>query len=150
MFVINPTLTYQLAVADGFLDGLDAVPIAALMVGPTVRLYTDAHLADPRNDLVGSFTQATFQGYTAQAITLDDPVNNGNGGRARHAEANFLLGSPAGSGEIINGCYITNVAGTVLYAQAEFAEPVALAIAGDEVSLDIVFPVAFEQQVRTS
>lgn len=148
MFVVNPSWVYQQTVTDAFLAGLDTVPIAALMLTPTVRLYTNAHIPNPRADTPADFTQATFAGYAGSALVLDDPVNNGTSGRCRHAEANFVLGSPAAGGEVIQGCYITNAASTVLYGQAPFTNPVSLAITGDELSLDIVLPLAFRQDVE--
>ena len=139
---VNPILARDL-VAE-LLAALSARPAAALLVTPFVHLFTAGPAPITPDSVPGDFTEATFAGYAAVALTLPllGPINADSNDLGVHNEADFLGGAVVAPGETILGYWIDEAAtaGTILYAAETFDTPIPITSAGDYVSLDVVFP----------
>lgn len=144
MFVVAQTLLYSQTLIDALLASLGTRPAAALLATPTVHLYTGAHTPNPVADTAASFTEATFTGYTAQALTLGSTVNTGSNGRGKQGDVDFLC-TTSGIFAAITGAWIDDGTGPAIYGQVAFDTPIPISNAGDQLSLDFVFPLLFRQ-----
>lgn len=137
MFVSNQSVTWTQAVIDAILGAMLVAPLAELLDAPEIHLYDVAHTANPVTDTPASFTEATFDGYAAAALTLGATEVNFNGvGRLSHGQVDFTMTDTAGGTPNIHGWYMTDGAGTLLYAQGAFSSPIPLQAAGDQISFD--------------
>lgn len=135
---------YARALTDALLDALSARPAAALLVTPFVHLFTNGPPTILPTSVPGDFTEATFVGYAAVALTLPllgsiqiDPDD-----LAQHNEVDFIGGAVVPPGEVILGYWIDEAAaaGTVLYMAEIFQAPIPIAVLGNYISLDVAFP----------
>jgi hypothetical protein len=138
-------LTLKQTLVDAILAALGTRPAAALLDTPTVHLYDAPHTPNPVTDTPASFTEASFDGYAAAAITLAGPVNGDNGCRIWRGSIHWEMDTTDDGTPTIYGAYVTDTGGTNLYGQVAFSEPVPLSIAGDFLDLDLAFPVDFSQ-----
>jgi hypothetical protein len=147
----NPVLGRPLV--DHLLDALSARPAAALLITPTVHLFTNGPGNITPDSTPPDFTEATFAGYAQVALTLPllgsvtmDPNNLG-----QHNEVDYLAGAVIPPGETILGYWIDDGgAGSVTLYEAElFETPIPIAAAGDYISLDVVFPSALSYALQT-
>jgi hypothetical protein len=140
--VISKNLVTSRPIAAAMLNALSTVPGAALLVTPFVHLYTAGPTPITPLAVPGDFTEATFTGYTSQALPapLLGPINGANNVLGKHEEVNFLAGAVVAPGENILGYWVDNAAaaGTNLYFAETFATPVPIAALGDFISLDVI------------
>lgn len=142
-FLQSEVQTLRQTLADNLLGALSARPAAALLVTPTVHLFTAGPAPVTPFNVPGDFTEATFAGYTAVVLTLPllGPVNLPSGdGVGAHQEADFLAGAIVLPGETILGYWIDDGA-TAMYYSEIFATPVPFVFPGDFLSLDVIFAI---------
>lgn len=102
----------------------------------TVELYKNDYT--PQADSVpGSFTKATFPGYAALAAAFGS-VGINAAGQAEMTSALLTFTQTAAGAQTIYGYFVTNNTGTQLLFAERFGTPVALALAGDTIRLQIV------------
>lgn len=138
----NPVLGRPLV--DDMLSALDTVPIAALIVTPKVHLFTAGPAVITPGSLPADFTEATFVGYAVAALTLPllGPINADAQDRGVHNDVDFIGGAVVPPGQVILGYWVDELvaAGTKLYMGEIFETPIAIALPGDYISLDVLFP----------
>lgn len=129
------------------LDALSARPAAALLVTPQVKLFTLGPAQITPDSVPADFTEATFAGYAPVALTLPllGPINIDPADYSVHNEADFLAGAVVPPGETILGYWIDDdaAAPTRMYQGEIFETPIAIAQAGDYISLDVNFAMRF-------
>lgn len=142
MFVKSTNIIMGRPLADALLSALDTLPAAALLVTPKVHLFTAGPNPILPTSLPVDFTEATFVGYSPQALTLPllGPINGAGQIIGVHNEVDFLGGAVVAPGEIILGYWVdeANVGGTKMYYGELFVTPIPIVNAGDFVSLDMV------------
>jgi len=147
----NPVLSY--ALVDQLLDALSTRPLAALLVTPFVHLYTAGPTPILPTSVPGDFTEATFTGYAALALTLPllGSIQIDPNDLAQHNEVDFLAGAVVAPGENILGYWIDEAAvgGVTLYMGEIFETPIPIAALGDYISLDAAFPGAQSFELAT-
>jgi hypothetical protein len=125
-----------------WLAALAARPADALLTtGTQVQLFTAlSHPISPQST-DADFTEATFVGYTAQALDgLTGPINLPSGlAQGLHQEVNFLAGSVVAPGQTAIGYWISG--GGDFYAAELFDVPVTFVSSGDFLALDVIFPM---------
>jgi len=136
----NPVLGKFLE--DALLTALSAMPAGALLDNPKIKLFTGGPSPITRNSVIGDFTEATFGGYaSAVADTIGVPINlpSGVGRGIPTATGNFVCtGAPF---EVILGYWIEDFTSHFIMGET-FAAPIAIASAGDFISLTVVYPLA--------
>jgi len=139
----NPVYGRPLSAA--MLAALNVAPGAALLVTPFVHLFTAGPAVILPTSVPGDFTEATFVGYAATALTLPllGPIQIDNADLARHNEVDFLAGAVVPPGENILGYWVDEAAaaGAVMYMGEVFETPIPIAVLGDYISLDVAFPI---------
>jgi hypothetical protein len=142
MFVQTQTQTLGLALSEALVSALSARPAAALLVTPTIHLFTAGPSQIVPSNVTGDFTEATFAGYAAQVLTLPltGPINlPGVPGVGAFNAVNFVGGAVVSPGQVILGYWIdTGSAGQILAAEV-FSTPIPIANPGDFISLDMIF-----------
>ncbi len=137
----NPIIGRTLATA--WLAALNAAPGGALLLTPFVHLFTAGPATISPDTLPTDFTEATFVGYSSQALNLPllGTINIDAETIARHNEENFVGGAVVAPGEMIAGYWVDNdaAAGTQMYMGERFSNPVAIAVLGDFIALDVIF-----------
>jgi len=147
----NPVLARDLV--DAMLSALDTVPGAALLVTPKVKLFTAGPNPILPTTVPADFTEATFTGYAAAALTLPllGPVNIDANDRAVHHEVDFVAGAVVAPGETILGYWVDDdvAAPTKMYFGEIFENPIAISALGDYISLDVAVPGALSYSLST-
>lgn len=132
------------ALTDAMLSALDTNPAAALITTPKVKLFTAGPAPILPTSVPADFTEATFVGYAAVALTLPllGPIQIDPDTRSGHNEADFLAGAVVSPGETILGYWIDDdvAAPTKMYLGEIFETPIDITQAGDYISLDVNFP----------
>lgn len=146
-FVRTSQIRLTKALTDALLAALSARPAAALFDTPTAHLFVN-DVDVTAETVIGDFDEAAFDGYAADAVgALAGPITLADGQRAMHAEVDFIAATGiVGPGEVVYGVYVTDGAGTTLYAAERLSIPVPIANPGDFLSYDLVIP---EPPVRT-
>jgi len=128
-------------------DILDAIvtaaPLATILDGGVLRLFTNNPVIDPDFD-PANFVEATFVGYAAETPLVFSAVGNVDPvGRLVHVEANFVAGAIVAPGETVLGYWCENAGGTQLFFAEKFATPVQFVNNGDFLSLDVVLELPY-------
>lgn len=147
MFRRTQRLTFGRELQDAILGAMGAAPIAELLDGVKVKLYTDTISPGPTS-VPGDFTEPAFTGYAEVALPspLEGPGNlSESGSRGIHGEVNFECTADPGSPETVQGYFIVNAAEDTLIAAEQFEEPVSFGDAGDFLSLDVIIGIAADQ-----
>jgi hypothetical protein len=132
---------------DSMLAALTGRPPAALIDACLVGLFTAGPgVLDPTN-VVADFTPATFVGYSTvdlyTVIQTNPPINTPDGrARALIGNAMFVGGAIVPPGEVILGYFVTWSTNTKMVMAEIFTDPVAFALNGDFLSLDLVIPAS--------
>lgn len=139
-FVQTRHLTISRALSAAMVGALSARPAAALLVTPTVKLFTALTGVISPVSTVSQFVEATFVGYAAAVLpALSAVINLPSGtGVGAHAEVDFLGGAVVFPGETIMGYWIDDGAGGFIAAEL-FDNVVTIVNLGDFLSLDVVF-----------
>src|SRR5690554_6904272 len=126
-------------------------------VDMSLRLYTN-NVIDGLTDVEiealteAAFTEATFPGYTAVALTSPWTIVPGNPSKATVPEQSFVRTS-TGTAELIYGYYLTRVADGALMWFEQFDGPVSMEFANDvlKVTPELILDDAggFEVEVGT-
>lgn len=126
------------------LGNWSAVPGAtAVFVGAECRLFTNVPAITPDN-VPADFTDCTFAGYALfTPIVWGGPSNADSLGEVIYGQATFTGGAIVAPGETAQGYYLTDAGGVNVYAAELFDDPVAFAIAGDFLELDLYFQLPF-------
>lgn len=140
----NPVLARSIAAA--MLSALDAIPAAVLLPTPFVHLYTAGPAPITPDSVPGDFTEANFVGYASIALPtpLIGPINVGFDILGVNEEVNFLAGAVVPPGQNILGYWVSSQAGAAgnFYLGETFADPIPISVAGDFISLDVIFALA--------
>lgn len=130
------------------LDALvTAAPIAAILNGAVLRLYTNDFTPAPTS-VPGDFTEATFVGYAGVTpLVWTAPVNNDSTGMLSMVQGNFVGGAIVAPGEIVRGYWIENAGATQWFMAERFENPVTFDVVGAFLSLDAVLEFQFAQNV---
>jgi hypothetical protein len=141
-FIRSQNITMGYSLAASLLAALSTRPGSALLLTPTVHLYTAKSALISPQSTVAQFTEAAFPGYAAVAQpTLLGPINLPSGeGIGVHSESDFLCSTSSTPGETILGYWVDN-GGSTFYAAEQFANPIQILNQGDFVSLDLVYGV---------
>jgi len=142
MFRQTENLTWH---RDAITDMLNAIataaPIAELLDGCEVHIYTNAFT--PNADMVpADFTEATFTGSAEIAPTFA-AIGNTDTGREISAQCVWTATAYPSGGETIEGYYIMNAGETEVLCAERFADPVAMAIVGDQLTLEFQIELPF-------
>lgn len=111
--------------------------------GITLRLFTNdvtSGLTSTEVDelVAGDFTEATFAGYSAAALTGGAwTTTPGDPSTATYAAQTFTRSS-TGTGQQVRGYYLTRTTGGALVGFEEFATPITVTASGDAI---VVTPV---------
>lgn len=139
MYYRTKKMTMSKTLTEGLLGALTAIPGAALMVTPTVILYTAGGPPTP-DTTVASLTVADFPGYGAATITFSGPVVVGGTDFGRLAGANFICtGTPIPGGSLLG--YAVTDGASAIYGSEAFPAPMVIGQDGDFLSLDIIMPI---------
>jgi hypothetical protein len=141
-FKVSEFQTIGRPLAAALLAALSARPGAALLVTPTVHLFTAGPAPISPLNLPADFTEATFVGYAAQVITLPltGVVNLPQGdGLGVLATVNFLAGAVVSPGENILGYWVDDGATAVLYYAEIFSAPIPIVNVGDFIQIDVMW-----------
>lgn len=133
-----------------YLAALKARPAAELVTTPTVHLYTAGPSPIPFDPTAADFTEATFSGYAAVALTLSTPniLLPSQDGMGKFGNVSFVADAAiTPPGETIIGYFVDDGAG-MMYLAEEFDSPVQIANFGDFLDLQVVFPTAFITAVQ--
>lgn len=122
-------------------------PAAELISQLEAHLFTAGPTPITPATLPADFTEADFDGYSAQAATPGAvPVNVPSGdGIALIADANYVVNSSTTPNTIL-GYWLEDGNGNMVVAEY-FAAPVPLVNAGDFISLNVSIPLSFSPQV---
>jgi hypothetical protein len=152
MFVTSKQPWFTRALANALVGTLSAVPGAALLVTPFVKLFTAASANPSPNSVPTDFTEATFAGYAGLALTLPlvGPINLLPQTVGSHNEVDFIAGAVVAPGETILGYYVVdnNAAPTKVYLSELFQSPIPIVNPGDSISLDVIFGVDENTQTQ--
>lgn len=114
----------------------------------TCRLFTAPSTVDSAT-VIGSFTEASFSGYAAQALTFAAATTNA-GGRAQSdaTQVTFTLDADISPVDVI-GFYVTDASGTELFFCAVFLEddvatPITVENDGDNIKVTVNFTLREE------
>jgi len=140
------------ALVEALLDSLSAVPVAAGLVTPKVKLFTAGPSPITPDSVPADFTEATFAGYAAGALALPllGSINIDPNHLGQHNEVDFLAGAVVAPGESILGYWIDDSVGapTKMYMGEIFETPIPIAVAGDYISLDVVFSAELTAELQ--
>lgn len=146
---VDPIISRTLATA--LLGCLGARPAAALLVTPTLHLFTAMTGLPTIDTVAGAFTEATFNGYASQtpigfgapSVLLPSGQGLGNTSPGWFFAAGSGLVIP---GETVLGYWIDDGA-AAMYLIEVFDSPVPFAAFGDFLVLDLTFPLITPGQV---
>jgi len=108
-----------------------------LLDGAMLRLATVAPPGGP-TEVLADFTEATFAGYAAEAITWSGPFFGPSGPPQVNSQLAVFEATAAAS-ETIVAWYITNAAGTVLLASGNLDTPIVIDQAGAGLALSVAY-----------
>lgn len=134
--------TWASALVDGMLGALSARPAAALLTTPKIILYTAGPPVTP-DASVAAYTEATFHGYAAAALTLLGPVLLGGTDRAMIAALSFIATAGGTINDQLLGYLMTDGA-TAFYGGEAFPAPINIAGVGQFLDLDLICPLPTE------
>lgn len=112
--------------------------IATYLAAMHVRLFVNNKTINA-NTVIGDLIEATFTGYTAQAVaTPDQPVKDPvNGGFSTFLPSHvFSASAPIDPTQTVYGWYITDTGGNLI-AAGNLENPVVIADDGDSVPLQV-------------
>lgn len=134
---IQPTLQESLVAA--LVAAFSTRPAAALIVTPTVHLYTAVSAPVSPNSLIADFTEATFAGYANQTVTLSGPRNFPNNlGLGEGGPVAFVASSGITTpGQSCLGYWIDDGVSTI-YAAEAFPTPILFVHPYDYLELTIL------------
>lgn len=132
--------TYKRDLVRALLGALSTVPVAALLATPKIILFTDGPSITPDFDPAG-YTQPTFHGYTAEAVTLSPPVNLGGTDLGCVATVNFVATSGGTVNDTCNGYILVDTTMAIGYLIERFANPISFGAVGDFLQLDLIVPL---------
>lgn len=152
MFVQTRNPILSRALLDALLAALSARPAAALLVTPFVHLFTAGPAPITLDSVSADFTAATFTGSAAVALPLPllGPINVDASDLGAHNEVDFLATAVTPPGQTILGYWIDNAAAspTEIYLAETFETPISIAIPGDYISLDVIFPTRINPSIN--
>jgi hypothetical protein len=132
----------------GILSALTARPAAALISSWTLHLATVVPSPLTPQNVPGDFTEATFTGYAASAVTFASGQVNLPSGQGVGLLQNAVFAcSASGTPNNINGYFIKDGAGNFILGEA-FAAPIPIVNPGDFVDLTVIFPEPNEVQCQ--
>lgn len=102
--------------------------------GLTCRLFQNNHTPVP-GDVVGAYTEATFTGYAALALTPGSWVESGGNPTTATYPAIFFQSTADQTLQIIYGYYLTRSSGGELIIAEAFATPIHVQYNGDRINL---------------
>jgi hypothetical protein len=132
--------TYQRALVRALLAALSAAPEDPLFATPKVILFTDGPTITPDFD-PAAFTEPTFHGYAAQAVTLSAPVNIGGTDLAVVSTVNFVATAGGTINDSCNGYILVDTTKAIGYHCERFANPINFGAVGDFLQIDLVLPL---------
>jgi hypothetical protein len=139
MFFTSQAPIWQAPVLQDMLKALTTVPAGVLLATPKLELFK----AGPQftgNDTWTAYTKCGFSGYAAAAATIGPPGNLKNLDQACVVSAHFEATGVLTASETAIG-YMLSDATANIYLGEFFPQPMAFAIAGDFLSLDVVLPL---------
>jgi hypothetical protein len=98
----------------------------------TVRLFK-SNTTPAEGDVAGTYTESTFTGYAASALTAGTWGAAAAGTITYGAQLTFTCSGA--SAESVYGYYVTNGAGTLLYSERDGSAPFSIVNSGDAVKL---------------
>lgn len=98
----------------------------------TVRLY-QSNTTPAEGDTAGTYTESTFTGYSAAALTAGTWGAAASGTITYGAQLTFTCSGA--SAQSVYGYYVTNAGGTLLYSERDASAPFAITNSGDAVKL---------------
>lgn len=98
----------------------------------TVRLYK-SNTTPSDSDTAATYTESTFTGYSAAALTAGT-WGSASGGTITYG-AQLTYTCSGASSESVYGYYVTNAGGVLLYSERDASAPFAIANSGDAVKL---------------
>jgi hypothetical protein len=139
----------QTTLLQALLGALQTRPAAALLTTPTVHLYTAlSGQLGPAVD-VSQFTEATFSGYAAVALSgFTGPVNvPSNQGQGIFGSSEFTANSSITSpGQIALGYWVDDGTSTI-YLCESFETPVLFVNPGDFLNLATFFAIPWTTRI---
>jgi len=138
----QPTLS-QANLIDPLLAALSARPAAALLTTPTVHLFTAGPSPITPTQVPADFTEATFVGYAAAALTpiVGPVITPSFTCRAVFANVSFVAGAVVGSQNVLG--YWVDDASTHFYLGEFFPAPVQIVNPGDFIDLAVLIGLPF-------
>jgi hypothetical protein len=140
MYYRSKKATLTQVLSDAMLAALGARPAAALLTTPTVLLYTAGPVPLP-GMVVGSYTEATFHGYAAAAITLVGPVTLGGTDRGVVGSVTFVATTGGTISDTCIGYLLVDTTKAIVYDGEQFTTPISFGAAGDFLDLDFILPL---------
>ena len=98
----------------------------------TVRLYK-SNTTPSDSDVAATYTESTFTGYAAAALTAGTWGAASAGTITYGAQLTFTCSGA--SAESVYGYYVTNAGGVLLYSERDASAPFVIANSGDAVKL---------------
>lgn len=132
--------TYSRALVQALLAALSAAPVDPLLATPKLILWTDGPTITPDFD-PADYTQPTFHGYAAAAVTLSDVVNIGGTDLAVLAQKVFIATSGGAIDDTCNGYALVDTTMAIGYLIERFANPMSFGKVGDFLELDLIVPL---------
>lgn len=144
MFWVTQVFTWGYTLLSSLVGCLTARPAAAILSTPTVHLCVNSPNITP-GSLPADFTEATFTGYAAVAISTWSAVLNlmlnviGIAGSALFVQTGTAIT------QTVTGYYVTDGTGAVFYGAELFPTPVPMSSIGSFVDLTVVLPFSESQ-----
>lgn len=133
--------TYSRALIDALLEALSTVPGAALLATPKIMLWTDGPAITPDWD-PAAYTEPTFHGYAAAAVTLSvATVNIGGTDQARVASVVFAATAGGAIADNVNGYALVDTTKAIPYLIERFPSGFSFGQVGDFLQLDLIVPL---------
>ena len=119
----------MLVIADNRQSNFLTEDIRTLLNTCTLRLYKNNRTPDPA-DRVGDYTESTFAGYAAQAITAFPAPTQASGILSEMLDAVHTFLCTAGGPENVYGYFVTLPDGSLFFAERYSAAPYAISAGG--------------------
>lgn len=132
--------TYSRALTRAFLAALTTIPGAALLATAKIMLWTDGPTIGPDFD-PADYTEPTFNGYAAAAVTLAAPVNIGGTDLARIGSVDFVATSGGPIDDTCNGYALVDTTLAIGYLIERFPNPISFGAIGDFLQIDLIVPL---------
>jgi hypothetical protein len=142
MIVATVAFFWALALLDALLSALKTVPAGALLTTPKVSLFSGSTVVS-QNSTYASFTKCVFSGYADQTLTLSGPVNLPGIGQALIGTVTFVQ-SGGTTGDTATGYFVSDGTAT-FYGGERLANPVAFAVNGDFLTVNVILPLPYYQ-----